>query len=128
MDLILKRDKFTPEGIFGQLTGYGFTAYTIERNYNGYAKLPPGKYTCVRHAPNRLPYETFMVLNVPDFEGEPVTWLLIHIANYQKDVIGCIGIGKGLDLSQNMITESKDAFDELMLLQSSFDSFTLMVV
>jgi|ERR1035437_3433898 hypothetical protein len=126
MNLILRRTVFDINGIFGELTGYGCHFYTLEHSYNNQPKLPPGKYSCVRgihKLHDGIPFEAFQVMDVPGHEG-----ILLHKGNYNSDSDGCVLIGKGLDLSKNMITESKDAFDELMLLQSSFDSFTLTVV
>lgn len=126
MDLILTRKHFRDDGIFGELTGYGFHAYTLEHSYNGKPKVLIGKYSCVRGI-HKLKYgnsfEAFMLVGVPGHTG-----ILIHKGNYNHDSDGCILIGNGLDLSQNMITDSKIAFDKFNEIQKDKDSFTLTVV
>jgi len=126
MDLILTRTKFSEQGIFGELTGYGFHAYTLEHSYNSKPKIDIGKYSCVRGVHklhDGVWFETFQLMGVPGHDG-----ILIHKGNYNDDSEGCILIGKGLDLSKNMILESKKAFDEFLLIQKDKDSFTLTVV
>lgn len=88
-------------------------------------KVAAGSYPCVRHPPNRLPYETFMLQNVPPFQGNQVTGCLIHIANYNNDLDGCLGIGK---CAQNtMIEDSRIAYEEFMEIQKPVDSFILVI-
>lgn len=55
--------------------------------------------------------------DVPDADH-----ILIHVANYVKDIEGCIGIGYGCDLTNRMITRSAPAFKEFaLMLYSAFD-------
>lgn len=96
------------------------------------AKVAEGTYTCLRHAPNRLPYETWELQNVPPFQGNPVTAILIHIGNYNRDSDGCILVGRRVvpdpdAPSENMITSSKNTFNKLMDLTRDLDSFTLTI-
>lgn len=139
MNLTLTRTDFLSTGIFGELNpdDDSFTLQTLEHAYSiapiggsvstsWAAKVAPGVYTCVRHAPNRLPYDTFMLENVPDFEGQPVTGILIHILNFDAQSEGCIGVGLGR-IGNVEITQSKAAFDLLMLKQTGIDQFTLTV-
>lgn len=92
-------------------------------------KVAAGVYTCVRHAPNRLPYVTFELQGVPDFQGNPVTGILIHIGNFNKDSDGCILLGAVLYAITEpwMIRSSTPTFNKFMALQSSVDSFTLTI-
>jgi hypothetical protein len=136
MNLILDRNKYLKEGVLGTLhnaeTGEQI-AVTMEHSYvNGTtitAKVAPGTYTCVRHAPNRLPYETFELQNVPDFQGKPVTGILIHIGNYNKDSDGCILLGLDAPPLDNppMVIDSQRAFKSFMELQQGVNSFTLEI-
>lgn len=126
------RTSISQEGAFGLMIGdiMGDTYYTLEHVYqqpNGswLPKVPVGIYTCNRHPPIRLPYETFELENTPDFMGQPVNGILIHIGNYLKDSEGCILIGKGQ--TENMITNSKEAFDEFMKTLEGINSFDLTI-
>ena len=131
MNFTVNRTSFSSEGVFGVLIGdNGDTYYTLEHAYqqpdNSYApKVATGIYTCVRHAPNRLPYATFEVTGVPDFMGQPVTGILLHIGNYNKDSEGCFLLG--LAQSQNMVTNSEEAFNKFMTSLEGTDSFELTV-
>jgi hypothetical protein len=68
---------------------------------------------------------TFEVEDVPDFMGQPVDGILIHIGNYNQDSIGCILLGEAQ--TDNMITNSKEAFTQFMSTLEGIDSFQLIV-
>lgn len=127
----LNRTSYSEDGVFGLLiSDSGQTFYTLEHSYkqadNSFKpKLSLGTYTCQRHAPNRLPYETFEVMNVPDFMGNSVTGILLHIGNYNKDSDGCILVGTGQ--AEAMITNSREAFKEFMDSLEGTDSFELII-
>lgn len=132
MDLKLNRTEKKESGIFGELyDGEGnLIAFTIEHAYQGIdgnyvPKVAPGEYQCVRHAPNRLPYETFMLECVPDFDGKQVTGILIHKGNFNKDSVGCILVGSSRD--DKMIMNSGKTFKKFMDMQSGVDSFTITI-
>lgn len=137
MNLRLTRTEFREDGIFGELvTEDGdFVAYTLEHAYphgtGGWLpKVAVGTYKCVKHPPNRLPYETFMLEEVPDFQGLPVTGILIHCGNFDRDSEGCILIGEDeiQTKSEEIITGSRKAFAAFMALQDGIDSFLLLIV
>lgn len=95
--------------------------------------MAPGTYNCTRHAPNRLPYETWELQNVPPFLGNPVSAILIHVGNYNNDSDGCILVGRRVvsnpdSPSENMITSSKNTFNRLMDLTKDLNSFTLTIM
>ena len=132
MDLILKRQKATAHGVFGVLirtdTGEQISV-TLEHAYEDdehfVPKVASGTYICRRHPPNRLPYETFELQDVPPFYGHSVLGILIHIGNFNKDSEGCILLGKSD--SDTMICGSKVDFQAFMQLQQGVDSFTLVI-
>lgn len=132
MNLTLARKTFGLYGILGELRdeSNNLVCYTLEHAYpqNGsfVPKVAIGTYTCVRHPPARLRYETFELQNVPPFENNPVTGILIHILNYNNQSEGCIGVG--LELGTGAILHSQDAFNRLMEVQKDVDSFTLVVM
>ncbi len=138
MNLILQRIGNYADGILGHLTdenglGYGCTmehAYQAVDGLDYLPKVAAGVYKCVRHAPNRLPYETFELQNVPDFQGKPVTGILIHIGNYNTDSDGCILVGSGLVVESSgvhMLLHSKNTFELIMDTQKGLNEFTLTI-
>jgi len=132
MDLILTRNDYTKEGIFGILTDVDgtFLGVTLEHAFEGehnyVPKVASGRYICVEHAPNRLNYTTYELQNVPKFQGKSVTGILIHIGNFNQDSDGCILIGS--ERNGGMIMGSKATFAKLRLLQKDVDSFVLTVI
>lgn len=132
MNLFLDRKQYTLYGITGQISDSSgnFLFVTLEHAYQQLdgsflPKVAPGAYTCVRHPPQRLHYETFMLQNVPPFMGAPVDGILIHVGNYNGDSIGCILLGQAL--GTGMIEDSQKAFDAFMELQNGCENFTLIV-
>lgn len=132
MDLVLTRKANTEKGIFGTLTGQSdegsILLQTLEHAYSDYSgnwapKLPRGVYTCQRgtHAlKDGVPFETFEVMNVPGHSG-----ILIHIGNYNNDSEGCILVG--MSAVENMVENSKTAFEDFLAAQAGCDSFQLSV-
>lgn len=127
MNLILTRNDFSPNGIFGSLCDDVGTvlAATLEHSYECQSKIKPGSYICRRgmhqleHMPR--PFETFEINGV---EGH--TNILFHVGNYDSDSEGCVLLGIRRD--GDMILGSKLAFDQFMALQKGLMEFTLTVV
>lgn len=137
MNLRLERRLYRPDGIFGDLKDENgnIIAVTLEHAYSDGAgnfrpKVQQGVYQCDRHAPNRLPYETFELQNVPPFQGQDVSGILIHIGNYNKDSIGCVLVGRSVAFinGMKMITRSKEAFENLMNLEKDVQSFQITII
>ncbi len=130
MTLFLNRREFREDGIFSELKDSEGTilAHTLEHSYNLLPKLYNGTFVCKRGMHQlegtTKPFETFEITGV---DGH--TNILFHKGNWQKDTIGCVLVGMGIAQSSQgqMITNSKDAFNELMQLLSGLDSFTLVV-
>ena len=139
MNLTLTRTQTRSDGIFGTLTDEQGQeiAVTLEHAYpqsdgSYLPKVVAGIYTCVLHPPNRLPYVTYMLENVPDFMGQPVSGILIHKGNYNNDSVGCILVGTSIKAPaipsmDQIISQSQAAFQKLMALQSGLNSFTLTI-
>lgn len=142
MNLKLTRTSFDPDGVFGLLVDesgaevcktleHAFPVVSVDLT-SFEPKVAAGTYTCLRHAPNRLPYETWELQNVPNFQGNPVTAILIHVGNYNRDSDGCILVGRNIvpnpDVpSENMITSSQNTFNKIRDLTAGLTSFTLVV-
>jgi hypothetical protein len=142
MDIKLQRLTFGEDGVFGILTGVGIPtiASTLEHAFpvtegsltRYEPKVAAGVYTCLRHAPNRLPYETWELQNVPEFQGQPVTGILIHVGNFNRNSDGCILVGRNImpnpdAPAENMVTSSQNTFNKLMDLTRNLDSFILTI-
>lgn len=54
------------------------------------------------------------VQNVPNFEG-----IMIHVGNTDEDTAGCLLVGTGHVVGQNMISNSRQAYSELYKIVSS---------
>ncbi len=138
MNFILTNTDFLESGIFGKLVSEdGLTTFeTLQHAYPiipvdstetvWTPKVAVGTYSCIRHSPHRLPYTTFMLQNVPDFQGQPVSGILIHVLNFDSESEGCIGIGLGRD-GNIAIIHSKDAFNKFMDLQIGIEQFNLII-
>lgn len=143
MNLKLVRLTYDSYGVFGILQDeagneicktleHAFPLIYGDDPISYFAKVAKGEYKCVRHAPNRLPYETWELQNVPPFQGKPVAGILIHVGNYNHDSDGCILVGRRIvpipdDPAENMVTSSQNTFNKLMDLQKGVDSFILTI-
>lgn len=132
MDLILTRKLYASAGIFGKLRSVDetFIAQTLEHSFDLQPKVASGVYTCKRGM-HRLhgmqqDFETFEVLDVPPFRGSPVSGILFHVGNFNRDSEGCILVGRGLGI--DMLTGSRAEFEALMELQAGLDSFQLTIL
>lgn len=126
--LILVRDRFCTDGIFGQLkdpsTG-DVIAFTLEHSYDNVPKLSKGTYKCVRgHHRLHNMTEDFVTFEVTGVDGH--TGILFHWGNYNKDSEGCILLGKAS--MPTMITSSRDTFAAFMQRMEGIDSFELLVL
>jgi hypothetical protein len=92
MQLSLLRTESTPDGVFGLLKAGGYTFVTMEddwkNNQPGESCIPAGTYSLHRTIFHKHNYETFEVTGVPGRSR-----ILIHPANTEEDVEGCIGVG-----------------------------------
>lgn len=92
MELTLLRTETTPDGVFGLLTAGHTQLHTVEDDWKdnqpGESCIPAGRYPLVRTTYYAGGYETFWVQDVPGRSR-----ILIHRANTEEDVKGCIGVG-----------------------------------
>jgi hypothetical protein len=114
MDLKLDRFCYHPEGTLGVMEIDGEKFYSIERpwleNAPNVSCIPTGTYEMTWRESPRFGW-TWMLENVPDR-----TYILIHVANFSKDVQGCIGLGTGLMGDRIAVSNSRKAvaaFEEL---------------
>lgn len=142
MNFKLKRSQSSLYGVFGSLVSddeqFKFStlehAFLLPQCNEFFPKVAAGLYTCKRGThllepterhPAPKPFDAFEVQNVPNFAGQKVTKILIHVGNYNKDSDGCILIGNAIQAS--CLIESQAAFDRFMELQDGVDAFTLFI-
>jgi hypothetical protein len=132
MNCTLIRAEWRPDGIFGQIISDDnqFKCVTLEHAYlvqgNWMPKIPVGEYECARRLSPRFNFEVFEVLNVPN-----CTYIEIHPGNYNADSEGCILLGESAIEQPNgekIISMSRQAFGQFMLMQNGLQTFKLTVV
>ena len=114
MTLYLERIAYLDEGVFGIFTlPSGRRLYTVERpwldNTVQRSCIPDGQYNIRFAMYHRGGYMAYSLLDVPGRSQ-----IKIHVANYVRDVIGCIGLGTGLNLCRLIVTNSNRAFGQFM--------------
>jgi len=139
--IVLTRDLQHADGTFGQLVMPGCPMlYTMEDdwldNLRGKSCIPEGDYELVRSMFYRHRIETFEVTGVPDRSR-----ILIHPANTEEDVEGCIGLGLRLGeifvrkdedtgavgVMKKAVVSSKQAFNTWMWAMQGYDTAVLQV-
>lgn len=139
MNLTLIRKEYRPDGIFSDLRKNDTAervAVTLEHAYSDthdseyLPKIPSGTYTCVRgqHRLHNMThgFDTFEITGIAGHSN-----LLFHWGNYNSDSEGCVLLGQSKTLESNgnqMITNSKQTFNDFMNLQAGVDTFTLTVI
>lgn len=128
MNVRVERFAYTPMGVFGEMILPEFRCYTVERpwldNKPSVSCVPEGTYNIKKGFFNRGNYSVYELLDVP---GRSL--IKIHIANTMDDVIGCIGVGKGLGYvdSKWAVTRSRMAHDEFMAAMGDVDEGTIKI-
>ena len=119
----LTRGPSTPDGTFGQFTGFDFDYYSLEKPWvdlDGNGHGDPQK-SCISPKPGEVAtYDCewrksakygmcYEVTNVPERSH-----ILLHAANWQEQLLGCIALGKGRGVlnGKPAITQSRDAIKE----------------
>lgn len=124
--LKLTRTRFSPQGIFGEITKEGVhICYTLEHSFDSKPALPAGIYTCKRGlhqlATMAQNFVTFEVQNVPGHTG-----ILFHTGNVNGDSLGCILVGE--KVKGDVLLQSRAAFSTFMTLLARTTDFQLEVV
>lgn len=130
--LVLTRFAYHNFGTYGKLSmPSGIDLATVEPAWRGNEEnkscIPIGFYLCERGYHNRGKYETFEVSGVPNR-----TLIKFDIANWPKDLLGCIGLGDrhALDESDGsiMVKNSKVTHNRFMRELNGVDAFHLSIV
>lgn len=89
-----------------------------EWKIHGKTAIPRGTYRVMLTFSNRFQKVMPQLMDVPGFEG-----IRIHPGNTDADTDGCILVGFGLAENEESITESRKAYDTLMIrLQAAADA------
>lgn len=107
MTLHLLRTERGPDGVFGVLVvNDRLVLYTVEDDWRdnqpNASCIPAGTYRLRRTVFHKHGYATFEVLGVPGRSR-----ILIHIANTEENVEGCIGLG--LELGKLTVSRDEDS-------------------
>ena len=127
---------YLPDGTFGtwylERSATIWECKTVERpwldNQRNISCIPEGTYRIFRSEYHRGGYECFEVDGV---YGRSL--IKIHVANWPKDVEGCIGLGREivpLNVSGNpvlAVSSSRDTFNEWMQLMDGIDEAELLI-
>lgn len=151
MKLFLIRDYHSTECTLGKLhipaAGQDFECHTIERPWiptplsqggrKGESCVPRGTYELVRHNSEAHPNTWALVnpdLDVVHYEDRnrpnARCLVLIHVANFARELRGCIGVGFGRskdDAGTRMVTQSKLAMLNLKRLLPYGDDHVLEI-
>lgn len=152
MRLILLRKERLADGVFGELRVLyedgegqpiqpGNAFFTVEDDWRDnlprISCIPAGLYALHRTVYHKHGYETFEVMGVPGRSR-----ILIHPANTEEDLEGCIGVGlrRGklrvirdedtgeVGREKEAVVQSTQAFHQLMEMMAAVDEATLEVV
>jgi hypothetical protein len=136
MNCVLQRKNYGLYGITGTLSDDSGNeiAVTLEHSFpqpdgSFVPKVAPAIYSCARgihRLTNLHAFETFEIENVPSFQGQPVSGILFHQGNYNKDSEGCVLLG--ISLGVGCILDSIPAFERFMKLQEGIESFLLTIL
>lgn len=103
--------------------------YTVEKPYLSnkpfHSAVPPGIYSLAQHDSNSHPNSLIFWnhdLGVGKYKGDSIRYgCLFHIANFPKDVVGCIGPGLKLHPTDWGVMSSGDAMEILTKLVTTND-------
>lgn len=98
----------------GDLTDNG------EQKVYGQTAIPKGAYNVIINMSTRFKKEMPLLLNVPSFEG-----VRIHAGNTVADTHGCLLVG--MKSGKGNISESKVAFDKLMIELKKYSEITIII-
>ena len=126
MQLQLTRFAHYPDRTIGLMELGGRHWYTVERpwldNAPNISCIPTGEYTMQKVTSPRFGPDTWEVMDVP---GR--THILIHSANWAKQLEGCIAPGRGLFANLDGVTNSRNALGELERITSDIETMTLAI-
>lgn len=132
MNVTLKRFTSTDYGTFGVLSVEDKTFYTVEKPWQNNTQeiscIPSGEYLLKPHNSNKYGNVLCMIGNGVEHFDSPTAKrfaCLIHTANYERDVIGCIGLGD--EYLGHMVVNSKKSIKEFYDLVDPQEAHNLII-
>jgi len=128
VNLLIVRDTFTDNSTIGKLflNGKEF-CHTLELgdkdNQRRVSCIPTGIYkVLIRPGTEsaKYTYDHLHVQDVPDRD-----YILFHVANYPKDILGCIGVGS--TRAVDFVGNSTKTFDKLMTEVKKYNDINLEI-
>ena len=117
---------YLPDKTIGVWTYDDKTLYSIEKpwrdNRQNVSCIPEGEYKLVRVNSPRFGSNMWSVLDVPNR-----THILVHVANYSRDVVGCIGLGLSVADRLQAVWNSGDAIREFYAWSEGMDTLNLTI-
>lgn len=119
--MILRRFRSDEIGTFGTLELNDRVFFTVEKpwlnNKSFESCVPEGDYILIPHKSNKYGEVLALVnthIGITHYkEHDSVRYaILIHTANYPKDVVGCIGLGDNYIPDKNMVTNSRQSISD----------------
>tara|TARA_R100001460_G_scaffold25765_1_gene51918 strand:- start:8748 stop:9152 length:405 start_codon:yes stop_codon:yes gene_type:complete len=118
-NILLERFCYHPTATLGVVRVDDELFYSVERpwldNRVGVSCIPTGVYEMGWRESPRFG-ETWHIKDVPDR-----TYILIHVANFARDVEGCIGLGLSLMGDTVAVSESRKAVAKFEMLTKGQD-------
>lgn len=117
MELILRRFISDEHGTFGTLMVENQLFFSVEKPWENNEPfnscIPTGKYTLIPAKSSKYGH-CLAVINDTDItryqESHSKRYaVLIHAANWERDVLGCIGLGDNYIPSKHMVTNSRQS-------------------
>lgn len=135
MVILLKRFISTDYGTFGVLTVDGKSFFTVEKpwvnNTQEISCIPSGIYTLAPHGEYGKDGNVLCMVNdemgITHYDNPTSKRFacLIHTANYERDVIGCIGLGK--NYLGHMVTNSRNSIKEFYALVDPIETHMMTI-
>ena len=112
--------------VLGVMQYEGETFYTIERPWEGNTPfescIPTGYYKLQRVDSPKFGPQMWEVCDVPNR-----THILIHVANYSRDVVGCIGLGSSVFPHLEGVSNSRRAIQKFYELTKGLTEEELII-
>lgn len=134
--MILRRFRSDDDGTFGTLELDSHVFFTVEKPWKDNRPfdscIPEGEYSLVPHQSKKYGHVLALInhdLHITHFP-EPETEryaILIHAANFPKDVQGCIGLGDNYIQDKNMVTNSKQSIIDFYNMVSPQETHQLTI-
>jgi len=124
--LKINRFAYLPDRTVGRATIGGLMFWTIEKpwldNKPMVSCIPEGDYYMRKVDSPKFGPGKWEISGV-----ENRTHILIHTANWAKDVLGCIGLGRGLFANLDGVSNSASAVDEFYEMTRDLEAMTVQV-